>query len=337
MKKYKVAVVIGRFQPIHNGHLELIDSAYKLADNVICLVGSSYSSRTIKNPFSFEERSKLILSLYKEIIPVPIRDFLYDDSAWASSVNKNIRFVAEEVFNTIESKDIVIVGHKKDKSSYYLNMFPQFDYHEVDKTSFINATDIREYWYKEQFDLIEGLVPEETLDFLESYPTVEYYNLIDEYFFIEKYKIRWEIAPYPVIFQTVDAVVMRSNHVLLIQRRSSPGKGLWALPGGFLNYSEKTLDGCLRELREETKLDLPEKVLLGSLKGQKRFDHPDRSLRGRTITEAFYFELPNGKLDKVKGSDDAVKAKWVHINDIKSEEMFEDHYHIIQYFTGIGK
>lgn len=333
MKKYKVAVVIGRFQPIHNGHLELIEKAQGLAENVICLIGSSYSSKTIKNPFSYEERSELVHSIFPQIITAPIRDFLYDDSAWSAQVDKIIRTISEDLFATTDTKKIVLVGHKKDKSSYYLNMFPQFDYHETERNLYLNATDIREYWYKEQFDLIEGHVPEQTLDFLESYPTVQYYNLVDEYYFIEAYKRRWETAPYPVIFQTVDAVVVRSNHVLLVQRRAFPGKGLWALPGGFLNVNEKTLDGCLRELQEETKLDLPSKVLIGSLSGQKRFDHPDRSLRGRTITEAFYFELPNGKLDKVKGSDDAIKAKWVHLNDVKSEEMFEDHFHIINHFT----
>jgi bifunctional NMN adenylyltransferase/nudix hydrolase len=214
-------------------------------------------------------------------------------------------------------------------------MFPQFSYIESDRNQFISATDVRKFWFEQKFEKIESVAPEKTLDFLESYPTVDYYNLVDEYEFIENYKRRWEIAPYPVIFQTVDAVVVRSNHILLIKRRSSPGKGLWALPGGFLNNSEKLLDGCLRELREETNLSIPEKVLIGSLVKQKRFDHPDRSLRGRTITEAFYFNLPNGKLDKVKGSDDAIKAKWVHINDVKSNEMFEDHWHIINYFTRI--
>lgn len=329
--KYKLAVVIGRFQPIHNGHVDLIENARSIADNVLILIGSCFTSRTTKNPFSYSERALLIHDLFDLVMTEPLRDYLYDDSAWAAQVDLKIQEKKESL--VIKDSEIVIVGHKKDKSSYYLNMFPQYDYVETVRNNFVSATDVRHLWYNERFEEISEIVPEKTLDFLESYPTIQYYNFIDEYNFIENYKLRWEIAPYPVILQTVDAVVKRSNYILLVKRRASPGKGLWALPGGFLDVGEKLISGCFRELREETKLDIPEKVLLGSLSGQHRFDHPDRSLRGRTITEAFYFDLPPGKLDPVKGSDDAEKAKWVHINKIKSEEMFEDHFHIIQHFV----
>jgi bifunctional NMN adenylyltransferase/nudix hydrolase len=45
--------------------------------------------------------------------------------------------------------------------------------------------------------------------------------------------------------------------------------------------------------------------------------------------------LPDGELPKVKGSDDAEKAKFIPLNDIDRSKCFEDHYEIISYFTGI--
>jgi hypothetical protein len=54
---------------------------------------------------------------------------------------------------------------------------------------------------------------------------------------------------------TVDAVVQAAGHVLLVQRGRAPGKGLWALPGGFLEPGETLLCGALRG-REETKLHI---------------------------------------------------------------------------------
>ncbi|NCV82699.1 MAG: NUDIX domain-containing protein, partial [Actinobacteria bacterium] len=72
--------------------------------------------------------------------------------------------------------------------------------------------------------------------------------------FIASYKKQYESLPYPPIFVTADAVVIQSGHVLMIKRRSEPGRGLWALPGGFVNANtDKSVeDAAIRELREET-------------------------------------------------------------------------------------
>jgi bifunctional NMN adenylyltransferase/nudix hydrolase len=40
-------------------------------------------------------------------------------------------------------------------------------------------------------------------------------------------------------------------------------------------------------------------------------------------------------LPKVKGADDAEKAKWVPISELREEDFFDDHYFIIQYFLGL--
>jgi bifunctional NMN adenylyltransferase/nudix hydrolase len=64
------------------------------------------------------------------------------------------------------------------------------------------------------------------------------------------------------------------------------------------------------------------------------FDHPQRSLRGRIITHAYGFHLQKldhtESLQEVRGSDDAAKACWIPIHEVKREDMFEDHYDIIQ-------
>jgi bifunctional NMN adenylyltransferase/nudix hydrolase len=160
--------------------------------------------------------------------------------------------------------------------------------------------------------------------------------LLQEYHMVKKYKESWKAAPFPPTFMTVDAVVVQSGHILLVKRGDMPGKGLWALPGGFLNQEETMLDGAIRELKEETKIKVPVPVLKGSIKGSKTFDAPNRSARGRTITQAFHFDLGVGELPKVKGSDDAEKAFWVPFNQVKQEKMFEDHFHIIDNFINIG-
>ena len=63
MKKYNLAVYIGRFQPYHNGHVKVIEDGLKIADRVLVLVGSSNSPRTEKNPFTFEERKEILVDI----------------------------------------------------------------------------------------------------------------------------------------------------------------------------------------------------------------------------------------------------------------------------------
>ena len=65
------------------------------------------------------------------------------------------------------------------------------------------------------------------------------------------------------------------------------------------------------------------------------FDAIDRSPRGRIITHAFHILLPDGDLPKVKGQDDADKARWVPIAEVRSEECFEDHHAIISFFVNV--
>ncbi len=135
-------------------------------------------------------------------------------------------------------------------------------------------------------------------------------------------------------FLAVDAVVVQSGHVLLVERRARPGQGLLALPGGF-EPGETLKDSMLRELKEETNLKVPVPVLAGSFVTQSAFDDPYRSARVRTVTHAFYIHLkPDTSLPKVRGGDDALTAQWVPLADMDPTTMFEDHYFIIQRMVG---
>jgi len=126
-------------------------------------------------------------------------------------------------------------------------------------------------------------------------------------------------------------IVVKSGHVLLIRRKHTPGKGLYAIPGGYLEEKEWSLDGALRELKEETKIKEPPNLLLSSVGANHVFEHPDRSIRGRVITRAYIIKLPNGELSKITAADDAQRAMWVPLSVFAKmeDQMFEDHFHII--------
>jgi bifunctional NMN adenylyltransferase/nudix hydrolase len=339
--KYDFLVFIGRFQPFHNGHKAVIDRALELSEKVIVLVGSANGPRSYRNPFTFEERASMIsrhFNMSNRILVTPLLDHTYNDQAWIKNVQTSVQGIVSHT--GFSDSKIGLIGCNKDESSFYLKLFPNWASENVEFVNPINATDLRNTYFENEIHfsdtIFDRYVPKPTSVFLREFiETDAFYEIQKEYEFVTKYKKSWEAAPYEPIFVTTDAVVVQSGHILLIRRRSFPGKGMLALPGGFVNPSEKLLDGMMRELREETRLKVPEPVLRGSIKNQKVFDEPHRSSRGRTITHAFLIELAGSAvLPKVKGGDDASHAMWVPLNEIKLEGLFEDHYHIIQNMLG---
>ena len=336
-KPYNTLVLIGRFQPLHNAHLEIIKRATALTNELVIIVGSAKQPRTYKNPFTFEERvamikaatSGLSLSIHIE----PNIDTMYNDQAWAVRVQGIV-----SKYRVLGGRTAVI-GHKKDDSSFYLDMFPQWEFVDVEKIEPLGATDIRDLYFKRDvnYNFIKGVIPQTTYDFLLDFAhTKEYEQIIREREFLIEHNKQYASLKYPPIFSTADAVVIQSGHVLMIKRRAEPGRGLWALPGGYVNANtdRSVEDAAIRELREETQIRVPAPVLRGSIVRSRVFDAIDRSPRGRIITHAFHIQLPDGELPKVKGSDDAEKARWVPIAEVRSDECFEDHFEILQHFLG---
>ncbi len=331
--KYDLAVFIGRFQPFHNGHKKVIEEALKQADRVLIVIGSALEPRSIRNPFTIYERQSMIYGAFadperKRIMFEYVENKLYNDGAWLESIQFAVQWAAPE------AKKIALIGHSRDQSSFYLKLFPQWASIEVDDYEGVNSTAIRKDYFN--YFTVPPLVPDNVNDFLSNFAgSDDYSNIREEYRFVEEYKKQWASSPYPPTFVTVDACVVQSGHILLVKRKGRPGKGLWALPGGFLNTGEKIIDAVLRELREETKIKVPTPVLKGNIVTSKVFDDPNRSSRGRTITHAFLIHLPpDTKLPVVKGADDAEKAKWVPLTDVTRDKMFEDHMDMIEYFVG---
>lgn len=336
-KEYGTLVLIGRFQPFHNAHLEIIKRATALTDNLVIITGSAAQPRTYKNPFTSAERARMIKAATGGLsLNIHIEeniDTMYNDQAWAVRVQSIV-----SRYRILGTKT-AIIGHKKDESSFYLDMFPQWEYVDVEEIEPLSAVNIRDLYFNWTFNsnFIKNVVPASTYDFLMEFrKTEEFAQIIREREFIIEHNKQYASLKYPPIFSTADAVVICSGHILMIKRRAEPGKGLWALPGGYVNANtDKSVeDAAIRELREETMIKVPAPVLRGSIVRSKVFDAIDRSPRGRIITHAFYIQLPDGELPKVKGSDDAEKARWVPIAEVKSEECFEDHYEILQHFLG---
>lgn len=349
--KDRLSVYIGRFSPFHAGHAAVLRHALKKSDRVLVLIGSAGQPRTIKNPWTYEERRDLIvawgcaqahslsLSEQARLTFAPLPDTPYNDQLWLADVQAA---VAAALASMPADTDVYVVGADKDASSYYLGLFPGWKLDLAEPVAdggggAYSATTIRDRYFSGHCtaaDMGSGLAQTGLFlfDFAEDKP-LEYQRLRDEYSFIQDYRAAWSAAPYAPTFKTVDAVVVHSGHVLLVRRKHMLGEGLLALPGGFIGQDETLFDAAVRELREETGLKVPDPVLRSNCVRREIFDHPGRSLRGRTITTAHLFVLnPDYGLPEVRGSDDAAWAGWVKLGDVRTmrDQLYEDHFAIIE-------
>jgi bifunctional NMN adenylyltransferase/nudix hydrolase len=333
------AVCIGRFQLFHNAQLTLLREGLRLAPRLAVLVGSAHQARSPRNPFTFEERVETMrLALSEEererVDFLAVRD-VYDEKRWVRQVqNAMTRLTGSD------RTRIVLVGHRKDPTSEYLNDFPGWTLHDVGRLGEVHGKALRAALYStEPLDAalaaLASQVPPSTVAFLRSWAQLPFLpGLRAEWAMLAEEKERWAGAPYAPVLVTVDAVVRIGGKVLLIRRGRMPGKGLLAVPGGFIEQRETAYQSAVRELQEETGFHLLPSEMEHACKSMRVFDDPDRSQRGRLITHAFYFDLGERMLPEIAGGDDAAEAHWVDIAQLPSleDQFHDDHFHVLDAF-----
>lgn len=124
---------------------------------------------------------------------------------------------------------------------------------------------------------------------------------------------------------SVDAVVFgyKPNEgisVLLIKRKNDPYKGMWAIPGGFVEPGESLEHAVTRELKEETGIEV------NYLEQLYTFGNPHRDPRKRIVSVAYY-ALVKPDIYELHAADDAIGAEWFNIE--KLPKLSFDHREIL--------
>ncbi len=153
---------------------------------------------------------------------------------------------------------------------------------------------------------------------------------------IEEYRRKYGVGP----FLAADAVVRSSDgFVLLIRRSRAPGRGLLALPGGFVEPDETFLEAAAREVVEETGIQItgfPGRRTLAEFSPEREaiFDVPNRDPRARIVSVAYYFPMRHpARAMPAEAGDDAVAAEWTKIEEgMQPEHFFADHFQILRHF-----
>ncbi len=116
---------------------------------------------------------------------------------------------------------------------------------------------------------------------------------------------------------TVDAVIELSGDRVVLIQRANPPYG-WAFPGGFIDEGESAEHACIREAKEETRLEVELVTLLGV------YSDPSRDPRKHTMSVVY---VARASAEPTAG-DDAAEATAVPVHDLLNRSFAFDHAEI---------
>ncbi|WP_196816153.1 NUDIX domain-containing protein [Candidatus Nitrosocosmicus oleophilus] len=126
---------------------------------------------------------------------------------------------------------------------------------------------------------------------------------------------------------TVDTIIQKGSKVLLVERKKDPFKQTMVLPGGFINEGEFAEEAAIREVKEETSLDIELENILGV------YSDPSRDPRGHIMSTVFIGKISDKSDNKEPiAGDDAATTKWVDLESIEEETLGFDHQKILMDF-----
>ena len=333
-------VLIGRFEPLHLGHINTIKEALATFDEVRILIGSSNCPRSFHNPWTYGERAQMLQEALPEdqlsrVTIYPSENY-WDDTAWSQSIPKAHGFkegdeahliAPEKNAGTVQYLRQIVSLNPGVYSATWAPKNPSFQ---------LSSTDLRSVIFNPFFedsvikDGLKHFVHPETISQILQWKhdkKFEYQRLCRELDYHVRYKT--EVKNYPRNELAADLCVFNKagDKVLMIKRGRPPGELLWALPGGFVDQDETTLRAAYREFQEETRYDLVDSI--HRVLGRDVFDQPSRSFRARIVSVCTFVQLTvdESELKVLPSLPETLAVEW---KMPEAMECFEDHWSIVQ-------
>ncbi|MDI6847844.1 MAG: NUDIX hydrolase [Candidatus Bathyarchaeia archaeon] len=114
----------------------------------------------------------------------------------------------------------------------------------------------------------------------------------------------------------VGAVIICSGKILLEKRKGEPGRGKWSIPGGLVELGESVEQTVIREVKEETNLEVEKPELIDvvdniSVDGNGEITY-------HFVIVDYFVKLRGGTL---KAADDAAELRWVAFDDVENYDL----------------
>lgn len=114
----------------------------------------------------------------------------------------------------------------------------------------------------------------------------------------------------------VGAVIICKGKILLEKRKSEPGRGKWSIPGGLVELGESAEQTVMREVKEETNLEVEQPKLIDVVNNIT----PDENGRVKYhfVIVDYFVKLEGGTL---KAADDAAELRWVRFSEVENYDL----------------
>ena len=310
-------VFIGRFNPPHLGHLNVVKYALENIDELLIIIGSAMQRPSLRNPFSTNVVKQLFRSMCIEhgldvgrIKFEFVEDYIYNELKWETRIREIVHSHNKDTSN------VFLTGFKKDNTSYYLKAFPEYSDLPVTESYFnLSSTDIRKAILEGELSSYKDVVPKLLVSYTPSHIEKELQQ------FLELWENKKDVEQF-----TVGNVIVSSGHVLV---EYNSERFLYNLPETSLSEKMTIRDASLDLSTHQ--LRLTRNIMSAREKSQHTFDEPFRHDYGRQISTFIFYVLSNNvELPKSK----ELNLQWMPLFKVKPELFDLDHYHIIKYFVG---
>ncbi|MEM3825321.1 MAG: NUDIX hydrolase [Candidatus Bathyarchaeia archaeon] len=114
----------------------------------------------------------------------------------------------------------------------------------------------------------------------------------------------------------VGAIIVCDGKILLEKRKGEPGRGKWSVPGGLVELGEKAESAVVREVKEETGLDVAEPQLIDVVDNIVQDENGE--IKWHFVIIDYFVKVKGGEM---RASDDAEELRWVPLDEAEKYDL----------------